>query len=112
MEVVKIESSTQTDNPVRKSKQKPQAKVQSLLSSHEEGKEKEKKLAQNCSIAPKRGLECQTSKARVMTRGQRLQVSKSVTTPSWMQGGDCLEKDILQEKQLKTQPVWMLCAGY
>ena len=35
-----------------------------------------------------------------MTRGQR-QVSKSGTTLSWMEGGVCLDKDVLREEQLK-----------
>ena len=46
-----------------------------------------------------------------MTRGQRLQVSKGGTLPSWMEGGVCLDKDILPEEQLKTQPVLMLYVG-
>ena len=75
VDAVTIESSTQTDIPLKKSSNGGTDKVRSLLPTQKEGEGTEKKLAQNCLVEPKRDLECQQSKSRVMTRGQRPQVS-------------------------------------
>ena len=88
-------SSTQRDIPLKKSKNRGTDKVKFLLPAQKEGEGKEKKLAQISPIEPKRDLGCQTSKARVMTRGQRPQVFKGGTPLSWMEGGVCLDKDVL-----------------
>ena len=71
----------------------------SLLPAQKEGEGKEKKLAQNSAVEPKRDLQCQTSKARVMKRGQRPQVSKSQIKR--MERGVCSDKDVLWKEQLK-----------
>ena len=83
MDVVTIESSTQTDIAVKKDGRKGTDKVKFLLPAQKEGEGKESsKLAQNSPVKPKRDLECQTSNSRVMTRGQMPQVSKRGTLPS------------------------------
>ena len=56
---------------------------------------------QMSSLGPKRHSKNQASKAKVMTRGQRLQGFKKGATPSWMKDGVCLDKNILRGEQLK-----------
>ena len=91
MDVVTMESSTQTDILWRKSRNRGTDKIRSLLPAQREREGKEKnKPAQNSPVEPKRDLECQTSK-----------VSKRGTPPSWMETGVCLDKVILREEQLK-----------
>ena len=80
VDVVTIESITQTDIPSWKNGSKSINKVISLLSAQFQKKGKEKsELAQTSPVEPKR---YQTSKTRVITRGQRLQVSKRWDPPS------------------------------
>ena len=50
---------------------------------------------------PKSVLEGQVSKVRTMTRSQRPQGSKKGASPSQLEGGVCLNNNILLEKQLK-----------
>ena len=45
--------------------------------------------------------EVQTGKARVLTRNRLPQGSKTSASPSWLEGGVCLNKDILRDEQLK-----------
>ena len=54
--------------------------------------EKELKFAQDA---------VHTEKARVLTRSQRQQGPKSMTNPSWMEDGICLNREFLREEQLK-----------
>ena len=108
VDVVTTESSAQTDILSKKKRSKSTDKVKTLLPAQTEGEEKEKsKLTQNNPVEPKRDLEYQTSKARVMTRGQRPQGSKKGAPPSWLDGKVCLGKDGLSEEYF----VLMLCAG-
>ena len=59
------------------------------------------KLAQNSFEGPNSVLEGQVSKAKAMPRSQKPQGSKKGASPSWLEGGVCLNKNILLEEKLK-----------